>query len=340
MGEKKQKPAYAVGDFFAVSRPALRELQGRLSSRFAGACMSLMRYFLEQAQHSPTTYGGVELQRGQLLRTRTRIKADTGLSEKLIRKSVHRLSDLHEVQAEPSSRAKSATVYTLLRYDTYDAMRGDWAKQDDESGPSNGPRPGQDRAKTGPYTNKVQRNESKNTTRTVVVLEESGGEKPQLEIVGDLIAFKIDPETAQSLTEAENYDEANLRHILDYAKKNGKGPGFVVDAARKGWTLTETKAESSPAIYCSSPVQRCSACGRETWRCACREPCPHCSKASWRMFAQTVMKDGKKALRCECGKGAWFGKSRRTQGTRERRKGRKDGVYTCGRTGRRKDRRR
>lgn len=127
---------------------------------------------------------------------------------------------------------------------------------------------------------------------------------PASEIVKALTDFKLNPDMAQSLV--RDFEEQNIRRVLDHAREKGKGPGFVVEALRKGWDLSDPKAEPQPT-YNPSPISYCWTCGWETWRCKCNDACPHCGKASWRMTAEHGKKNGKGTLRCDCGKGDWIG---------------------------------
>jgi|GEM_PF-6803615 len=272
--------------------------------------MGLMRYFLIEAQHSPTVYEGVPLRRGQLLRGRSRIVADTGLSEKQVRNGVKRLSSLGEVQAEPSGGAKSAIVYTVANYDIYDAMKGEGAKQDDVSGPSEGPKRGQ----RGAIYKKGLRKEQKATTpisevepypvstpvSSVDVGEGKDGKvtatPPTLDsgVIADLTAYGIDPDTARSLF--ESHTEADIRDVIARVRAMGnkaRNPaGFILKAIQEGWALPNTEHQTAV----NDKAQKSGAC-------------PGCGEKSWKGNARREYVNEKTiVLSCNCGyrvKQAW-----------------------------------
>ena len=109
-----------MDDFFAFNRKIFRELRPKLPRRIAGACLSMMRYFLVEAQHSKTFYQGMVIERGQIFRGRLKVSEDTGLSERTVRTAIKRLESIGELASKPTS---GGTIFTIVKYDLYDASR-------------------------------------------------------------------------------------------------------------------------------------------------------------------------------------------------------------------------
>ena len=95
-----------------------------------------MRFLLAEAQHSPSFYEGISLQRGQLFRGRTGLNYETGLSDQTIKSSISNLRKLGEVTIEVTNRG---TVYTLVNYDIYDATKEKVTNEVTSKSPTNQP---------------------------------------------------------------------------------------------------------------------------------------------------------------------------------------------------------
>lgn len=159
-----------MGDFIAISRPPLRELRSKLSPGIAGACLSVFRYLLIEANHSPSQYRGMHLERGQVFRSLQTIARDTGLTFKQVRRAVENLGP-GEGQAEGKrgvgevayEGANNGTLFTILNYDSYDAFC-------QSGGQTDGQAEGK-RAVGGRATSKEESKEKKEKFKTITLPE-------------------------------------------------------------------------------------------------------------------------------------------------------------------------
>lgn len=125
----------AVQNAFCFSRSALDRLEKQLPPSMAGACLTLMRYFCIAAQYHAGKCYGHDLRRGQLFAGRLSIKSQTGLSEKTIRSAIKTLKNAGEVA---SRVARRGTIYTIVNYESYDAISRKETDEEDGSGPAGG----------------------------------------------------------------------------------------------------------------------------------------------------------------------------------------------------------
>ena len=126
-----------VGDWFAMSRPEIRNLKRKVNPRLRGKCLSVMRHLLPEAQHtSGLTALGVHLERGDVITGRVRLSEETGLSEKSARTCLEHLVELGELKLKgpvgsekgASARAIRGTIYHIVNYNSYDGVRREEAR--------------------------------------------------------------------------------------------------------------------------------------------------------------------------------------------------------------------
>lgn len=104
---------------FVFEREPLKNLAHKLPQRLRGACLSIMRYLILEANHSPGWWDGKQLQRGQIFTGRNRLHQETGLSPRTVRSSIALLQKLAEVTSEATSEG---TFYVIVNYDSYDGL--------------------------------------------------------------------------------------------------------------------------------------------------------------------------------------------------------------------------
>ena len=220
---------------------------------------------------------------------------DLGTSVRSLRTIVSRFEGRSELTRKPTSRG---TIVRVVRYDFYvdDRLKDDKQKDkqttsrrqaDDNSKETEASKDSKDTT-TG---SKVEPCPVNTPAPSVGVVERDKDGRPKATppaptsgIVSGLIAFGVDPGTAYKLT--EGHEELNIRRVLDYARAEGKGPGFVVKALREGWTLPDDKNSDNGKADPPSPGT-----------------CRHCGKQNWRATAKRTGKDGCLILTCDCGHG-------------------------------------
>jgi len=135
-----------ASDFIALSRPALRELEGRLKTRIPGACISVLLRLLLDARHTEGDFQGIRLKRGEVLTGRPYLSRRTGLSEKSVRNALGALEEAGElIDRGPQRGCKGAaagaivgTLYLVVKYDLYDATRNKGATVSPRKAPPGG----------------------------------------------------------------------------------------------------------------------------------------------------------------------------------------------------------
>ena len=78
--------------------------------------LHLFLHLLLQANHGPTKWRGVVVERGQILTGRHKLKEQTGLSEQSIRTSITRLKSTNEITSQTTN---SFSIITICKYNEY-----------------------------------------------------------------------------------------------------------------------------------------------------------------------------------------------------------------------------
>jgi hypothetical protein len=76
----------------------------------------LALHLLLKANHSPASWRGIKLQRGQLVTGRNQLSLETGISPQVIRSCLRRLKDVHFLTIQPTNRY---SIITISKYDDY-----------------------------------------------------------------------------------------------------------------------------------------------------------------------------------------------------------------------------
>jgi hypothetical protein len=135
-----------MNNTFAYSREKEMELMGNVSRRLHGACLSVMRYLVLHANHSPGAYAGRRVERGEIVASLPHLEHMTGLGEKTIRNALNQLEKLNEVRKKGADEgagkgADRTNVYVLVNYELWDSLS--------EKGQTDGPIEGRARGRQG-----------------------------------------------------------------------------------------------------------------------------------------------------------------------------------------------
>ena len=112
--------------------------------------LRLFLYLILTANIEDKQWQGVEVKRGQIITSRAKLSAGTGLSEKQIRTSLDKLKNAGSVAS------KSASKYSIITVCNYDNYQG----QKMEEGPAEGQEKGQQRASRRATTKEVKNERS------------------------------------------------------------------------------------------------------------------------------------------------------------------------------------
>jgi hypothetical protein len=124
-----------MNNVFCFDRSQLAMLKGKLSRRLSGSCLSIMRLFCLEANHTDGLVFGREAKRGQIFAGRSAISQQTGLSQKTVRNAIGLLHTVGELASEGAS---DGTLYTIVNYDLYDGLTKKGASQGANKGPARG----------------------------------------------------------------------------------------------------------------------------------------------------------------------------------------------------------
>ena len=108
---------------FAYNRDQETALAEQLSQRMRGACLSVMRYLVINAYHSPGLYFGHPIERGEIPASVRDIEENTGLSTKKIRNALKQLEKLKKTGKRGAIQGANQTMlYRIENYELWDAL--------------------------------------------------------------------------------------------------------------------------------------------------------------------------------------------------------------------------
>jgi hypothetical protein len=112
-----------MNNCFAFNREMEYELKRDISPRILGACLSVMRYMAIHANHTPGTYLGGVVGRGEMVTSVENLEKETGLKTKTLRNVLKALKGANKVADKGAIKgANTPTLYHIVNYDGWDAF--------------------------------------------------------------------------------------------------------------------------------------------------------------------------------------------------------------------------
>lgn len=118
------------------------------------ATLSLFIHCLAMANHKPTKWRGITIERGTFVSSRAKLMDMTGLSERAFRTALDRLKESGTVSS------KSTNKYTIYKVENYDSYQGDIQQSDQQETQQEAQQASQ-QTSSKRHTNKKLKNEKK-----------------------------------------------------------------------------------------------------------------------------------------------------------------------------------
>jgi biotin operon repressor len=190
----------------------------------------LFIYFLLKANHEPKKWKGIELNRGQFITGREKIRVETGISESTIRTCIDRLKKSNAITIKSTNKY---SIITICNYDSYQQIKVENDQQNDQQLTNNQPATNQQLTTTKNIKNKnnekkeyifVGKPTEKITTKAIDEEKKYFEEKKYTEVE----ETKKRTETEKGGGAGKKFVPPTIEEVEDYIKEKG----YNVDAER------------------------------------------------------------------------------------------------------------
>jgi hypothetical protein len=231
-----------MNNAFAYSRDQEVEMAGQFTRRLQGASLSILRFMVIHANHSPGQYAGHPVARGEIAAALPHIETMTGLSKKTIRNGLEQLKKRQLIRKKGALKGAAGTaLYVIANYEDWDALS--------EHGQANG----QTRGRPGAASKEEERRKDKESDKSLSrpsrkkSLHTLTQKYPQAtQIIQDRwLPHAPLPASIEKSESAQAHILDTLRLIHERGNVSWDTIGDVVEYAARNW---------HPAGYCESPA--------------------------------------------------------------------------------------